>query len=259
LISIWAKNVVNFSTVDILNVRVACLDFSGILGQVQDWSAGVERRTVLYANAHSLNSACEDVRLWSALSRADLVYADGVGVVWASRILGGCRLVKMTGADWVWPFCAWAQDHAVSIYILAGRPGIAEEAGKVLLQRYPHLKIFGCADGFFQQKSEADVIREINRLRPQVLFVGLGTPLQEHWLAVHRPDLEVPLCWAVGALFDYVAGYERRVPAWMYALGLEWFWRLWLDPRGKWRRYLLGNPRFTARVLKQRFRVGVRT
>lgn len=249
---------VNFSTVEILNVRVACLDFAGILGQVQEWLAGVERRTILYANAHSLNYACEDANLWSALSRADLVYADGVSIVWASRILGGCRLVKMTGADWIWPFCDWAQDQAVSIYILAGKPGISEKAGKVLLQRYPQLKINGCADGFFQQKSQAEVIREINRLGPQVLLVGMGTPQQEQWLEANRRALEVPLCWAVGALFDYIAGDERRVPAWMYALGLEWLWRLGVDPRGKWRRYLLGNPLFTARVLIQRFRAGVR-
>ena len=76
---------VHFRTVDILNVRVACLDFAGILNQVQDWLTGKERRTILYANAHSLNCACEDPRLWSALNQADLVYADGVSVVWASR------------------------------------------------------------------------------------------------------------------------------------------------------------------------------
>jgi N-acetylglucosaminyldiphosphoundecaprenol N-acetyl-beta-D-mannosaminyltransferase len=259
LISFLVKSVVNFRTVDILNVRVACLDFSGILDQVQNWLAEEERRTILYANAHSLNSACEDARLWSALSQADLVYADGISVVWASHILGGCRLIKMTGADWIWPFCAWAQDHGVSIYILAGRPGIGEKASQVLLQRYPNLKILGCADGFFRQASQAEVIREVNHLCPQVLFVGMGTPQQEQWLAAQRPALEVPVCWGVGALFDYIAGDERRVPAWMYTLGLEWFWRLWVDPRGKWRRYLLGNPRFTARVLRQRFQAGART
>jgi N-acetylglucosaminyldiphosphoundecaprenol N-acetyl-beta-D-mannosaminyltransferase len=251
--------VVNFRTVDILKVRVACLDFAGILAQIQEWLPGEERRTILYANAHSLNCASEDARLWSALSQADLVYADGVSVVWASRLLGGCRLVKMTGADWIWPFCAWAQALGVSLYILGGRPGIGQKATQVLLQRFPELKILGCADGFFQQQSQAEVIREINHLCPQVLFVGMGTPQQEHWLAVHRPALEIPLCWGVGALFDYVAGDERRVPAWMYALGLEWFWRLWVDPHGKWRRYLLGNPRFVARVLNQRLRAGART
>jgi N-acetylglucosaminyldiphosphoundecaprenol N-acetyl-beta-D-mannosaminyltransferase len=251
--------VVNFRTVDILNVRVACLDFTGILDQVQDWLPGKERRTILYANAHSLNSAWEDVRLRSALTRADLVYADGISVVWASRVLAGCRLIKMTGADWIWPFCAWAQDRKVSVYILGGRPGIGTRACMSLLQRYPALEILGCADGFFQQKSEAEVIREINRLCPQVLFVGMGTPQQEQWLAAQRSALAVPVCWAVGALFDYIAGDERRVPDWLYALGLEWLWRLWVNPRGKWRRYLLGNPRFIARVLRQRFRARART
>jgi N-acetylglucosaminyldiphosphoundecaprenol N-acetyl-beta-D-mannosaminyltransferase len=234
-------------------VRVACLDFAGILEQVQGWLAGAGQRTILYANAHCLNAAWDDVQLRLALNRADLVYADGVSVVWASRLLGGCRLVKMTGADWIWPFCSWAQDHAVSFYILGGRPGVGTRARAALLQRYPDLRILGCADGYFQERGEAQVVQEINRLHPQVLFVGMGTPKQEKWLAGWRPALQVPLCWAVGALFDYVAGDERRVPVWLYALGLEWLWRLWVNPHGKWRRYLLGNPLFVWRVLKQRF------
>jgi N-acetylglucosaminyldiphosphoundecaprenol N-acetyl-beta-D-mannosaminyltransferase len=245
--------VVNFRTVDILNVRVACLDFAGILDQVKDWLPAQERRTILYANAHCLNTACADVQVHAALNQADLVYADGIGVVWAGRFLGGCRLVKMTGADWIWPFCAWAQDQGVSIYILGGRPGVGSRAVQILLQSYPALKILGSADGYFLEQSEAEVIQEINRLCPQVLFVGMGTPKQELWVAARRPALEIPVCWAVGALFDYVAGDERRVPAWMYALGLEWMWRLWVNPHGKWRRYLLGNPRFVLRILKQRF------
>jgi N-acetylglucosaminyldiphosphoundecaprenol N-acetyl-beta-D-mannosaminyltransferase len=246
--------VVNFRTVDILNVRVACLDFNGILDQVQDWLPRKERRTILYANAHCLNTACDDRQLGSALDRADLVYADGVSVVWASRLLGGCQLVKMTGADWIWPFCAWAQQQGVSLYILGGRPEVGSQAQNILLARYPNLKILGCADGFFQEKSEAEVIQEINTLCPQLLFIGMGTPNQEKWLAARRAVLDVPVCWAVGALFDYVAGDERRVPPWLYSLGLEWLWRLWLNPREKWRRYLLGNPRFVWRVLRQRAR-----
>jgi N-acetylglucosaminyldiphosphoundecaprenol N-acetyl-beta-D-mannosaminyltransferase len=247
--------VVNFRTVEILNVRVACLDFSGILQQVQAWLPAKERRTILYANAHSLNTAWQDRQVLLALNQADLVYADGISVVWASRILGGCRLVKMTGADWIWPFCAWAQERGVSLYILGGKPGVALRARHRLLERYPDLKIVGYADGFFQEKSEIEVVQEINRLCPQVLLIGLGTPAQEKWVAAQRPALQVPVCWVVGALFDYIAGDERRVPAWLYSLGLEWLWRLWINPRGKWRRYILGNPSFVWRVLKQRFRV----
>jgi N-acetylglucosaminyldiphosphoundecaprenol N-acetyl-beta-D-mannosaminyltransferase len=243
--------VVNFSTVEILNVRVACLDFAGILRQVENWLSGSERRTILYANAHSLNTASEDAEVHAALSQADLVYADGISVVWASRLLGGCRLVKMTGADWITPFCEWAQERGASLYLLGGKPGVGRRAVEVLLRRFPALHILGCADGYFQERGEAEVKREINRLRPQVLFVGLGTPQQEKWLAAHRLELDVPLCWGVGALFDYVVGDERRVPDWMYSMSLEWLWRLWVNPGGKWRRYILGNPLFAWRVMQQ--------
>jgi N-acetylglucosaminyldiphosphoundecaprenol N-acetyl-beta-D-mannosaminyltransferase len=97
------------------------------------------------------------------------------------------------------------------------------------------------------------VLQEISDLAPHVLFVGLGTPCQEKWIEEKLPGLAVPVIWAVGAMFDFVAGVEPRVPTWMNALGLEWFWRFLMDPIGKWRRYLIGNPLFIYRILRQKW------
>ncbi len=247
------------NTANILGVEVACLDIPGLLSRVAEWSTQTTRRTILYVNAHCFNTATKDPVYQDILGQADLVYADGISVVWAGRFLDGCELHKMTGADWIYDFAAWAEARAraktgsVRVYLLGGKPGVARRAADHLAQRYPSLEIVGAADGYFQEKSEALVLQEIQDCAPQVVFVGMGTPVQEKWIAAHRQQIAAPVCWAVGALFDYLAGEEARVPAGMYRLGLEWFWRLLVDPLGKWRRYLLGNPWFVFRVLRQKY------
>lgn len=239
-------------TVEILGVRVACIDVPGMLVCVEHWSSQAARRTVQYVNAHCLNEACRDPLYRNTLNRADLVYSDGISVVWSSRFLGGCRMYKTTGADWIVDFCTWAAACGVRIYILAGRPGVAQQAADNLGRRFPGLQIVGLCDGYFSRASEAEVLAEIDRLKPQVVFVGMGTPRQEKWIAAQRRAIDAPVCWAVGALFDYVAGIEPRAPGWMKKLALEWFWRLLIDPAGKWKRYLLGNPLFVFRILRQK-------
>jgi N-acetylglucosaminyldiphosphoundecaprenol N-acetyl-beta-D-mannosaminyltransferase len=241
-------------SVEILGVRIDCMNTTRILDRIRDWAGSTERRTVMYVNAHCLNIAYQDSGYRAVLNAADLVYTDGVSVAWASRWLHGCSMQKATGADWIEPLCMRAVEHGWRIYILAGRPGTAATARLRLEERYPGLQIVGTSDGFFVERSERDVVEHIAAVKPDIVFVGLGTPRQEQWVAAHAGDLPDAIYWAVGALFDYVAGLERRAPAWMRALALEWAWRLLIDPFGKWRRYIIGNPLFVVRVLRQRLR-----
>ncbi len=244
----------NCPSTEILGVRIACLDQDGLIAQALEWSQSPGVRTIHYANAHSLNLACQDMDYRHLLNAADLVYADGVSLAWSSRLLGGCRLQKMTGADWIESLCAGAARTGVRLYLLGGRPGIARRAADVLLNRHASLTIVGVADGFFQDQSTAQVAAEIRALQPQLVLVGLGVPRQEQWIAEQRAALPAGVWWGVGALFDFLAGAEPRAPHWLNRLGLEWLWRLAHDPLGKWRRYILGNPLFILRVLAQYFR-----
>jgi N-acetylglucosaminyldiphosphoundecaprenol N-acetyl-beta-D-mannosaminyltransferase len=235
---------------DILGANVDCLDFQGILNLVLKWSNESIKRNIMYVNAHSLNLAYIDPEFLKIINNADIVYPDGISSVWASRILGGPRLHKLTGADWISGFCDFALKVNLSIYILAGKPGVANLARHNLLEEYPELDIVGVADGYFHEMSELEIVKDIMKTKPQLLFVGMGTPLQEKWIYSNRKSIDTPICWSVGALFDYVAGVEKRVPGWMNKLGLEWFWRLLMDPVGKWKRYLIGNPLFVYRILQ---------
>jgi N-acetylglucosaminyldiphosphoundecaprenol N-acetyl-beta-D-mannosaminyltransferase len=239
--------------VEILGVRIACLDQAQLIEQALAWGEVGEQRTILYANAHSLNLAYEDPQFLQRLQRADLVYADGASLVWASRWLGGCTLHKLTGADWISPLASNASGCEVSIYMVGGRPGIADQAAINLRKRFPSLKIVGTSDGYFQAKSADQVIAEICETHPSIIFVGMGVRLQEEWIAMHQASTHACVWWGVGALFDFLAGTERRAPGWMNRSGFEWLWRLIMDPSGKWRRYLIGNPLFAYRVIRKSF------
>ncbi len=239
-------------TVNILGVKVACLDLPELLTIALAWSLEQTRRTIYYANAHCLNLAVDDFDYRQMLNRADIVYADGISMVWSSWFLRGCRLHKMTGADWINDFCALAEQNGLRLYILAGQRNVASLAKDNLLVRYPGIKIVGAVDGLFEEKSLTEVLEDIAQSNPHVVMVGLGTPLQEKWIAKHREQIAAPICWAVGALFDYVAEVEARAPTLMIRLGLEWAWRLLINPRIKWRRYVIGNPLFAYRVVCQR-------
>jgi N-acetylglucosaminyldiphosphoundecaprenol N-acetyl-beta-D-mannosaminyltransferase len=243
-----------FAESNILDVKVACINREQLLFLVDEWVRQELRKTILYTNAHCMNVASQDAIYWEILNRADLVYADGISLVWGSRFLGGCRIEKITGADWIDDFCSLAQCRELRIFILAGRPGIAQVAAKKMINHYPGLHIVGICDGFSPENrtEETALIAEINQARPHVVFVGMGVPRQEKWLAAQRAKIDAPVCWAVGALFDYVAGVEPRAPKWMTFMGMEWFWRLMIDPKGKWRRYLIGNPVFLYRILCQK-------
>jgi len=238
--------------IEILGVNIACLDKDSLLNIACRWARTSEKHFITYVNAHCLNVAHSLPNYRNILNNADLVYSDGVSVVWAGHFLHGCRLYKITGREWIFDFCNIASAQGISIYILAGAPGIAKRASLNLTARFPGLKIVGMSDGYFFEKSEIEVIEEIAQSKPNILFIGMGVPRQEFWINEHIVRINVPLCWAVGALFDYVAGVEPLVPQWMNRLALEWLWRLMIDPAGKWKRYIFGNPYFLLRVIAQK-------
>ena len=242
------------TSVTVLGVRVDSLTFDGLFESVSSMVASGTKHHVAYANVHVLNMAYTDLELRHTLNQADIIYCDGHGVVLGARLLGYRLLARMTGADWIYPFCERSAAAGVSIYLLGSAPGVAARAAECLRALYPELRIAGVHHGYLHDAPEvsAAAIDAVNAARPDVLFVGMGTPLQEKWIDVHRAELGVPLCWSVGALFDYVAGVVPRGPRWMLDSGLEWLYRLYLEPRRLGYRYLIGNPLFFWRVLKQR-------
>jgi|GEM_PF-385420 len=211
-------------------------------------SAGI-RTTICYVNIHVLNISHKDTCLENILNASNVVYCDGEGVRLGARINGIRLPERMTGADWIEPLCTACAQSGASLFLLGGAEGVAERAAKRLLSHHPTLKITGTHSGYFvKENASMDVVRQANESGADILLVGMGTPTQERWIADNRQNLRAPVVWAVGALFDFVAGVQPRGPKWMRDNGLEWLYRLYSDPFRLGRRYLAGIPLFFIRV-----------
>lgn len=241
---------VNEATV--LGYPVRSLRREELVELLLDRTAGPDSTTVSYLNANTFNLAQRDANLRRDLLSCDILYPDGISIVWASRVLGSPLPERMTAADFFPTFAAGCAERGRSLYLLGGAPGVAERAADRLRRDLPALRIVGARDGFFSDRDALRVVDAINVAAPDALLLGMGSPRQERFASIERHRLRAPLRWCVGALFDYLAGEEPRGPQWMCDAGFEWLFRLAADPIGKWRRYMLGNPRFVAAVLKAR-------
>jgi len=223
---------------DLLNIVSDCLDSQ-------------KRLTINYGNVRTMNLVYEDEILKMAMQKADVIYVDGAGLLFGARLLGKSLPCRMTGADWIYDLCELARRKRYSLFLLGGHEGVAQEAGRVLQERFPGLDVVGTHHGYFNRKDSRPVVHMINQSRPHILLVGMGSPIQEKWIFKYRGMLDVSICWAVGGLFNFVTGRERRAPAWMNDHSLEWLFRLVQDPKRLWKRYVVGNPVFILRVVKQ--------
>jgi N-acetylglucosaminyldiphosphoundecaprenol N-acetyl-beta-D-mannosaminyltransferase len=225
-----------------------------LLARIIGWvGADGPTKRVMYVNAHVLNESREDPALRAALKDADLVYCDGYGVRLAAKALSAEIPHRMTGADWIWDLAARCEERDASVYLLGGDPSVAAQAGQRLRRSHPGLRVVGTHHGYFEIDSGHDerVIEDINACRPDILLVGMGTPKQEIWAQRTVDRLDCSVLWGVGALFDFVSGRVPRAPASLSDNGLEWIFRLAIEPQRMWRRYLVGNPVFLSRVLAQ--------
>jgi N-acetylglucosaminyldiphosphoundecaprenol N-acetyl-beta-D-mannosaminyltransferase len=224
-----------------------------LLRTISGWASEGRTRRVMYVNAHVVNQSRQTPGLGGALRRADLVYCDGYGVRLAARVLNMPVPHRMTGADWIWGLATLCERSDQPIYLLGSEPPIAREAAARLRRWYPRLDVVGAHHGFFDLDSPHNerVIEDINDHGPAIVLVGMGTPKQELWVDRYADRLDGAVVWTVGALFDYVSGHTPRAPRWLADNGLEWIFRLAIEPQRMWRRYLLGNPVFLSRVLSE--------
>jgi N-acetylglucosaminyldiphosphoundecaprenol N-acetyl-beta-D-mannosaminyltransferase len=212
-------------------------------------------KMVATANAQFAQIAGADQHFRRLLKGADLVVADGMSVVLASRLLGHPLPERIAGVDLLVELCEEAANAGLTVYFLGGRPGAAEKAAENLCGRFPRLTVAGidCPPlGFEKDPVEAmGVVRRIRRAAPDILFVGLGAPKQEYWMEEHADALPVKVMIGVGCSFDVLSGEMPRAPRWMQQTGLEWAFRLGQEPGRLWKRYLLGNAQFTQMVFRQ--------
>lgn len=232
----------------LLGIDIDPLTADEFLKRIDDYVASKTPHQISYLNADCLNKCWSDRAYRDSISASDLVYADGMGVVWASRLFGHPLPERLNANDLLPEFCRRAEGKGHRIYLLGGEPGVAERAAKDFQRKHPKLQIVGHHHGYFSCEEEAGVIAQIRESNADILIVGMGAPKQELWIQKNLKDLGVPAAWGVGGLLDYSAKDIKRAPVWMRKAGMEWLWRLSLEPGRLWKRYLLGNILFTFRV-----------
>ncbi len=219
----------------------------------RDIAAGRFTR-VTFLNAHNANIAFADARFRNVLP-GFLVLADGVGVDIASKMLYGEPFPdNLNGTDFV-PAFLKRHTAKLTVALLGAQRGNALVAAERLSEQAPQHEFIFLHDGYFGAQEETDILARLKEMRPDVLLVAMGVPRQELWIADKIGTEHCTMPIAVGALLDFLSGAVPRAPLWMRRLRLEWLFRLGLEPRRLWRRYVVGNPLFLLRVLGQKYRV----
>jgi len=232
--------------VDVLGVGISCVDLAATVDIFGRWISAGQRHYVCVTGMHGVMESQADEALRDIHNASGLTTPDGMPMVWAGR-RAGARIARVYGPDLLEAVLARAVTTGWSSYFLGGSEDVLATLVGSLRARHPGLRVAGTYSPPFRPLSDDEdraLVERVNAAAPDIVWVGLGTPKQERFMATHRARLAAPVLVGVGAAFDLVAGSLPQAPLWMQRNGLEWAFRLAVEPRRLWRRYLLNVPRF---------------
>jgi N-acetylglucosaminyldiphosphoundecaprenol N-acetyl-beta-D-mannosaminyltransferase len=242
--------------VNLLGVHIDNIDRAGAMERIAALVRERRPSLVVTPNVDHLVNLQTDPEFQEIYRQAALVLTDGVPLLWAARFLGTPIREKLSGSDIFHDLCRLSAERGFRVFFMGGREGAAVVAAQLMRLEHPGLQIVGVYSppfGFERDAAESariDVM--LTEARPDLLLLGLGAPKQEKWAARNSARLGIPVTVGVGITFEYTAGMVQRAPVWMQRVGLEWLFRLLMEPGRLWRRYLINDPKFFWLVLKQR-------
>jgi len=220
-------------TVDLFGVKIDFVDTNYVLDAIQGWRREPEVRYVCFANPYTVVTCARDPELTAAVAEAELVLPDGIGMILAARVLGYHHSGRVTGPSFMDSLCAYGCERRYRHFLLGGAPGVAERLAARLTTRYPGLRVAGAFSPPYRtltKDEEREMICQINEAEPDVVWVGLGFPKQEKWMARLSTLLAPTVMLGVGAAFDFHAGTVPWAPPWVRKAGLEWAFRMAHEP-----------------------------
>lgn len=242
--------------ISILGVKVHCVDMGAALGIIRSYIGSGEPHMVVTADSYSIVTAQNDEDFRAVVNSADLVTPDSSGILTGARWLGKPLTSRASGVDIAHNLCRIAAEDDFSIFLLGAQPGVAELAAEKLKSELPGLTIAGTHHGYFPSSEDAQVAARVKDSGAKVLLLALGIPRQEKWIRAHLSDLGVYVAMGVGGSLDVFSGRVKRAPAWMQRHGLEWAYRLAMNPRKI--RKVAALPQFLGLVLREKY-FGART
>ncbi len=243
------------TSVDVFGVPLSLTDYDDTMDWIDASIAHREKGYVCVAATHTIMVCGEDEELREAVLGASITVPDGQPLVWAMNALGGDLERRVYGPELMARYCERAAQTGTRMYLYGGRnQGALVQLALNLRHRFPGVKIVGGYSPPYRDLSEEEedaIVAEMNNSRADVIWIGVGVPKQEKWMAAMRERLDAPVLIGVGAAFDFHAGLVPQAPQWMQSAGLEWSFRLAHEPRRLWRRYARYNPRFVAGFARQ--------
>lgn len=243
------------SRVEMFGISIDNLTMEETLRRLRAQLSNGGKGYVVTPNVDHIVRLQQDPEFREVYRRAALVVVDGMPVLWASRLLGRPLKERVCGSDLVPELCRVGAEAGASVFFLGGYEGVAEKAAENLSRAYPGLKIAGTYAPPFgfeaDPKQDREAVERVRRSGADVLFLALGAPKQEKWIARHIGELPVKVALCIGSALDYQAGAVRRAPAWMRRTGLEWLWRVGLEPRRLARRYLVEDLAFVRIFIQE--------
>lgn len=237
----------------VLEAPIDVVSWDDALSRIQHWADARESRYVCITNVHSVVTAGRNAAFGKVVHDADMATPDGAPVAWMLRRQGHAAQQRINGPDLMWRYCALAAARGEAIYLYGSTPKTLAVLQRVLHEHYPALRVAGAYSPPFRELTAVEdeaVVDAINASGAGTVWVGLGCPKQELWMAAHRGRIKAVMV-GVGAAFDYHAGTIERAPRWMQRNGLEWLHRLASEPRRLWRRYLVTNTLFVLGAVRQ--------
>ena len=235
------------------------IEFMGLLFDSVSMSEAIEQcmqwcmdegpsRTLMTINAALLMMMRNDSDLNQAVSAGDLVVADGLSVVWGTRFVGTPLIGRVAGIDLMQNLLNVSNERKLRVFFLGAKQHVIDDMIQLCVGKYSNLVIAGSRNGYFNESDHTDVVQRVRESNADILFLGMPSPFKEIWGERYRNALNVSVIIGVGGSFDVIAGHVKRAPRWMQCSGMEWFWRLIMEPRKLWRRYLVYNSAFIYRL-----------
>ena len=236
----------------VLDTHIDAIGWDEVVSRIASWAAHRQSRVVALCNVHSVVTASQEPAFQTVLSQADLALPDGAPVAWALRREGFSGQQRINGPDLTWRYLQVAEQLGQSVFFYGSTQDTLDRLMVTIKDSFPKLKIVGMESPPYRELSAEEdqaYVDQINQSGANVLFVGLGCPKQEAWMAAHRGRIKAVML-GVGAAFDYHAGTIQRAPVWMQKIGMEWFHRLLSEPRRLFKRYTVTNSIFIYRMMK---------
>ena len=228
--------------VNLLDTWIDKIDLPAAVARIESFVRDGAPHQVVTANVDFLRLGREDPAFQNLINTSDLVVPDGMPLLWAARLLGDELPERVTGVELVAECARLSAAKSYTIFLLGAAPGVAEDAAAALRRRYPGVRIVGTYAppiGPFSPDENEKMVRLVQEMAPDMLFVAFGAPKQDEWIRTHMHRLGVPICMGVGGSFDFLAGRVSRAPLWMQDRGLEWLYRVGQEPTRLWKRYLV--------------------